>query len=371
MTRFVYLLIIVVAIFSCTTTEQQEALNNSPKTLYIKEADIVTDVKISDVIELDSFVVLETTKEALIGRISKIKITEDRIYVMDDAIFCFDRKGHYINKFDRKGKGPNEYRGLSDFDIKDSVVVVEAYKRFFKLDKNLNLTETIKVPWNKRYPNGSKVLLLDNDMVVFQLRHSTYRYSFFDMGKKRFVSDVSKSMGKGDHFANLSLSASKSGKILTTLKRCDTVFQLTENSLLPYKIINFEHALSAEQQNQLGKFGIMEKRPFSTLNYMKEANSYYECDAFITFEYDYHQRNFHYMFDKKTGVSFSFNNNLPNDVFGCKWFPFSLGFYKNSIITWVEAIDLIANKDTLIVDIPEGLTEESNPVLVFYQPKFN
>jgi hypothetical protein len=71
---------------------------------------------------------LESNENCLIGQIDKVRITEDYIFVLDrriaKAIFIFDRKGCFIRKFDKNGKGEGECLFLADFDLYDGVLYI-------------------------------------------------------------------------------------------------------------------------------------------------------------------------------------------------------------------------------------------------------
>ena len=62
------------------------------------------------------FIPLETTKDNLIGIISNIKMTNDRIFIFDsykaNALFVFDKKGKYITQIGSPGMGPGEFAYL-------------------------------------------------------------------------------------------------------------------------------------------------------------------------------------------------------------------------------------------------------------------
>lgn len=65
------------------------------------------------------YINLETTESCLIGKIKDVIISSDRIFVLDDRlsiIWIFDKQGRYLNKIDRKGDGPEEYKTLNQFD---------------------------------------------------------------------------------------------------------------------------------------------------------------------------------------------------------------------------------------------------------------
>ncbi|MDR2471952.1 MAG: 6-bladed beta-propeller, partial [Tannerella sp.] len=66
------------------------------------------------------FVKLESTDESLIGKIDKLEVFENRIYVMDmqtSSLFVFDDNGKYLFKINDVGQGPKEYIQLDFFDI--------------------------------------------------------------------------------------------------------------------------------------------------------------------------------------------------------------------------------------------------------------
>ena len=48
----------------------------------------------------------------------------------------------------------------------------------------------------------------------------------------------------------------------------------------------------------------------------------------------------------------------------------TIGHYQNSYITYMDVADLLENRELLSFSIPDNLTYDSNPPLVFYKPKF-
>ncbi len=63
------------------------------------------------------YIALETSDESLLGRISKVDVDNEKIYVADqtNSIKIFDRRGNYIKTFSRSGRGPQEYMNILDF----------------------------------------------------------------------------------------------------------------------------------------------------------------------------------------------------------------------------------------------------------------
>lgn len=87
------------------------------------------------------FIPLETTKDNLIGIISSIKMTGDRIFVFDEhksnALFVFDKKGKYITQIGHKGMGPGGFVYLAGFDIdliNNSIIIYDFKRKFMYYD---------------------------------------------------------------------------------------------------------------------------------------------------------------------------------------------------------------------------------------------
>lgn len=62
---------------------------------------------------------LETTDDCLISEISKIKLYNDKYYILDGkkAILVFDKNGMFLGKVSHVGRGHGEYIEISSFDV--------------------------------------------------------------------------------------------------------------------------------------------------------------------------------------------------------------------------------------------------------------
>lgn len=87
----------------------------------------------TDFIENVSYIQLETEENSLIGIITNIYVSTDRIYVLDaiktKSLFIFDISGKFINRICRLGNGPGEYRYLMDFVVneeQDEIILLAA-----------------------------------------------------------------------------------------------------------------------------------------------------------------------------------------------------------------------------------------------------
>jgi hypothetical protein len=63
---------------------------------------------------------LETTNDALIDEIAKMKIMNDRFFILNlkfNKVFIFTEEGKFINKISDTGQGPNEYIRITGFEV--------------------------------------------------------------------------------------------------------------------------------------------------------------------------------------------------------------------------------------------------------------
>ena len=76
---------------------------------------------LSDYFKNVQSIALEDVENGLIGKISKLIVLNESIFILDSSIahclFVFNREGKFIRKIGRIGKGPGEYSNLSDFTI--------------------------------------------------------------------------------------------------------------------------------------------------------------------------------------------------------------------------------------------------------------
>lgn len=77
---------------------------------------------LSDIAENIEYIPLQTTENSLIGAFTlKTLNVDDRIYIqnggMTGEILCYDLSGKFLFKISNKGRGPEEYDFITDFDV--------------------------------------------------------------------------------------------------------------------------------------------------------------------------------------------------------------------------------------------------------------
>lgn len=91
-------------------------------------------VNLSEIADSIEYVRLEASPQCLLKSAWHVKLTSDCIFVSDfDGVYKFDRKGNFICKIGRQGKGPGEYINVINFTIDDAqqlVFVVDNWTDF-------------------------------------------------------------------------------------------------------------------------------------------------------------------------------------------------------------------------------------------------
>ena len=130
MKAIIYTMIICYVIVSagCKNKKEEEVFKDYP-TIKLDLSNEPVFIKPDSLLGEKVIIPLETTDESIIGEINKLEIVHDTLYILDDdqdMIFLFDKTGKYITRIADIGRGPQEYLGIKDFHIDDSIIYVAA-----------------------------------------------------------------------------------------------------------------------------------------------------------------------------------------------------------------------------------------------------
>ena len=123
MFRYRSLYVGLVAILCCMAacTHQPAAQDDGPmKTIRITDSDLTKESRMHDIIRSIELIPLETSNSCLVSMVRDPLFTAERIYIKSGGgILVFDRKGRFVRRFNRRGRGPQEYTTLSSFFLND------------------------------------------------------------------------------------------------------------------------------------------------------------------------------------------------------------------------------------------------------------
>jgi hypothetical protein len=113
--------LLVLLFFGCNTSykDSKSSTLEEPNTLFIIK-DELTKINYSEVFDSVKYVVLDTSDDILLSEVTRLKCLDSCIYVLDErtqTLFSFSMNGKMNWKIQDKGRGPDEYYQLRDFDI--------------------------------------------------------------------------------------------------------------------------------------------------------------------------------------------------------------------------------------------------------------
>lgn len=149
--RFTQIIILLLIVCLCSKAEQESS--DSFESIKANSTSFSTDkfktptviqingysdkLRLSQALEIEKIIPLETSQESLIGEITKIKVFKDLMYILDAGntkkLAVFDMEGNHIRNIGTNGGGPGEYNGLTDFTINTDA------QNIIILDRRLNL----------------------------------------------------------------------------------------------------------------------------------------------------------------------------------------------------------------------------------------
>jgi hypothetical protein len=112
-------------------------------------------VQLSEIADEVILVPLETTDSSMIGNLSGVRnfvIYENgQFYIMDSSrsIWIFDKNGKFIRKFNRKGRGPEEYIDVSNFEVDPEtgkIIVLSLDGKFYEYRQDGSFIRRVDPP---------------------------------------------------------------------------------------------------------------------------------------------------------------------------------------------------------------------------------
>jgi len=112
----------------------------------INPFDAKEEINLSEFVDSIKLIRLQTDSNCVMGRIKEIIIKEKYIYALDVSqgiVFVFDKKGKYIAKLDKRGKGPDEYLYIGPIFIPENeefIKIINFKGKETKLQTYSNIT---------------------------------------------------------------------------------------------------------------------------------------------------------------------------------------------------------------------------------------
>ena len=390
------LLVLVILLLSCKEstrnfsrkTEGVSLLTNIEKAIEVN-IDLNNDcLPFDSLMTKVNYVKLETTGDNLIGEISQLLFVDDKIIVVDvwksKIITVYDMKGHYLYKIGSQGQGPQEYAFFTHVSLtpdKKMLVITDMGStslKYYSIDGQF--IKSIKCPYwfttsefvtdnlIAGFWSGGTVILGENKnykplLVITDLFGNVSSSAFQSYYKKEYTSTILEPIRKFED------------RVLYNNPNTDSIYLLTSNSIELAYHLNIKGAKPMIINEDITNDLLREHRrnnPFFNGDFIELK------DGAI----------FHIFESGFPGYRFGIYSNAKQRTFCCndiRYSPFFCFFDApkarygdNTVVVDTRSDIVLAYKDELyklgkkeeIDEFYKDLTEDSNPVLFFYELKF-
>ena len=390
------LLVLVILLLSCKEstrnfsrkTEGVSLLTNIEKAIEVN-IDLNNDcLPFDSLMTKVNYVKLETTGDNLIGEISQLLFVDDKIIVVDvwksKIITVYDMKGHYLYKIGSQGQGPQEYAFFTHVSLtpdKKMLVITDMGStslKYYSIDGQF--IKSIKCPYwfttsefvtdnlIAGFTDGGNVISDENEdynplLVVTDLLGNISSSAFQSYYRKEYTSTIFEPIRKFED------------RVLYNNPNTDSIYLLTSNSIELAYHLNIKGAKPMIINEDITNDLLREHRrnnPFFNGDFIELK------DGAI----------FHIFESGFPGYRFGIYSNAKQRTFCCndiRYNPFFCFFDApkarygdNTVVVDTRSDIALAYKDELyklgkkeeIDEFYKDLTEDSNPVLFFYELKF-
>ncbi len=253
-------------------------------------ATTIKEINVSDIASHIDYIQLETTQASLISNIDKIQTKDGKMYILDirsSSLLVFDLSGKFIRKIGNKGNGPGEYVMITDFALRDSVILaMDAMQMKMMLYDSLG-----RLIAEKHLPNNPPRVAFYKDIPACEYNFPDFAYndgfriSIYDRSLNPATNLLKSSYAIGETAArNINATHFRSffAKVNDTLtfweSRDDIVYKIIDdNNIVEKYKIQYSNKAKFEE----GVVEIREKRR-NQMDRMMETHNY----IFFTGSYD-------------------------------------------------------------------------------------
>lgn len=366
----------VCLLISCQQVKQQSA-NEEVRTLEMPSQRRDASDTFNDFFRYSHLIPLETNDGCLIRFISKIAFYKEHIYILDaldKGVLAFDMHGHFVRGYKHLGQGPEEYVSLTDFSIQNdtlhlidcgqgrllSYTLDDAFISAAPIEK----TDAIYLFSKDRYASNRGFGLAK------QNSNTSKSYAFYDNGKM-IVEDVP----FNKHLLGRRFTYGFGNNYFYTY--ADSVFTLFPLNDTIYGVNPQSGKLSPYIAIETGGESISLKDGEAQVKKLSETGT----SIFALYKW-----NSHLLFTYKKGKEWvnvlTHNDNVlfhGQFIRDENYLPIHTVSYDtdkehNLLLSIIQPSEIgfqpYSDKSPVIKELAAKVTDDSNPILVFYQPQF-
>jgi hypothetical protein len=388
--RKLYPFIFVICLF-LTVSCKKKSTNDKIDISELKIININSNTIIchsDEIFEKINYIKLETTNDNLIGQITQVLFTDSLIFVADGfftkSIFVFAYDGSYKYKISGLGGGPHEYINLSHiaFTADNKNLIITDFMKSANMIFSFDGTFIQRIPLSNRgndfFYIDDTTTVISNPGKIFQGTKNSQPYSLVVENLKTKESYYAFPILTSDDFRAINQLynlRSYDQKIYYVPYISDMVYQV-----LPDKIMaQYEIKIEGSKHPKIDK----NLKTEEYLDYVQHSRcfngAFVDLENTAVFGMAPFKSESPVFYAKESGKTYTYKKDIVNDPLASFLGEnFTTTRYKKNIIVAEVAPSTIINIDEelkkknknnnlAMEDIRKDLTEESNPVLFFYE----
>ena len=343
---------------------------------------------ISDIAADVEYIPLETADNEPLGMIRNIVTSNRSIFFSTvDKIYCFDKKGKYLRKLSRLGRGPEEYSNLYSFDVSqdDSILaVISSHCLMLYKKERSDYTFLRKLNYYPSridfIPGQENILLTYGTSIGTEpFRHLLINYKGDTINTR---TNNSRIVNSGPtlslFFENISFKFNYKMHFKELLN--DTVFSIEPYSKIrPYLIFDTKGKIPSPNDRANGQYFKDHMSEFIMIDNIMEVPRY------LVFSFLYQKAKHYRIYDKVANKKYDINSKswIKDNISGGTGFK-PLFSDDSRLYSWVEALTLknyvtsetfksskVNNPDKkkALEKLVETIDENDNPILIVVFPK--
>lgn len=382
------LLILFVLLICCKRSEVQNL-----RKIEIFSSTSVYATNLSQIASDVEYIPLQSSENCLFNYISDLKTDNDRIYINSNKpneIFCFSKSGHFLDKLDRLGRGPEEYTSILDFDFSQntnllSVLTVKKILLFRYTDNGFVYSKSINLKTPISYvdfiPGQNKMLLTKSSAY----ENEPYRNVIIDFSGDTLAIRPNKYIysksGNGTIiFKNDNLSFTYNNNLCFKEMFNDTIYSVDQlNNIQPYLVLDSDNRLPSVELRS------------DAMNFYKYGTEYVmfsnimEVSRYLIYRFSYKKSSYLYFYDKISNNNIGVNAKsfFKDDISG--GVNFEPKFSSNGkLYSWIDVLSfnkyissddfknnivLKPEKKRALQELSDSLNITDNPILIVLDPK--
>ncbi len=335
------------------------------------------------IINTVDFVPLETLDNNLIGKIDKVIIFEDKIYVLDSRytkkIWVFTSGGKFICSIGHYGRGPGEYISLVDF------IIDEYEKKLLVLDNKMrkvisyNLSSGDYIDELKINFVASGFSKVDENTLSFYSNHQPTQN-----GNQHLVANLNLEEKSYKWFINKDeydtmigtknpMCQSEGLNFISFFK--DTVYRIMPDTVVPHIVFDFgKYKISKEKLKSIKKSNEL-IHLLQSGYWIYGVENIVENQRFLTFDFKLGNSLVQVVYSKNTG-SYYYGKGIDNGGLSTFGIIKNLSISDNQFIGTLDASKFLRSNEIIeqvgnlefaekYNDVAKFLSVNSNPVIIF------